>query len=82
MPQPSPRADRHTLIKRLSYDLIGLPLTPKEISEFINDKSPEAYNRLVERLLASPHLANAGAGTGPTRLAMPIVMDTKKIAHA
>ena len=53
--QPSPRADRHTLIKRLSYDLIGLPPTPKEISEFINDKSPEAYNRLVERLLASPH---------------------------
>ena len=53
--QPSPRADRLTLIKRLSYDLIGLPPSPKEVSEFINDKSPEAYNRLVERLLDSPH---------------------------
>ena len=53
--KPSPRADRNTLIKRLNYDLIGLPPTPKEVSEFINDKSPKAYDSLVERLLASPH---------------------------
>ena len=53
--QPSPQADRHTLIKRLYYDLIGLPPSPKEVRDFINDKSPKAYDRLVERLLASPH---------------------------
>jgi mono/diheme cytochrome c family protein len=53
--QPSPPADRHTLIKRLSYDLLGLPPTPKEVDDFVNDKSPAAYGKLVDRLLASPH---------------------------
>jgi hypothetical protein len=52
---PSPEADRRTLIRRLSYDLIGLPPTPKEISAFVADKSPKAYGALVDRLLASPH---------------------------
>ena len=53
--QPSPQADRNTLIKRLSYDLIGLPPTPGEVEAFKNDKSSEAYNKLVGRLLASQH---------------------------
>ena len=53
--QPSPHADRNTLIKRLSYDLIGLPPTPGEVEAFVNDKSSEAYNKLVGRLLASQH---------------------------
>ena len=53
--QPSPQADRNTLIKRLSYDLIGLPPTPGEVEAFANDKSSEAYNKLVGRLLASQH---------------------------
>jgi mono/diheme cytochrome c family protein len=52
---PSPAADRPTLIKRLSYDLIGLPPTPSEVNDFANDKSPDAYGKLVNRLLASPH---------------------------
>jgi mono/diheme cytochrome c family protein len=52
---PSSAADRPTLIKRLSYDLLGLPPTPMEIDAFINDKSPAAYGKLVDRLLASPH---------------------------
>lgn len=52
---PSPEADRRTLLRRLSLDLIGLPPTPEEISVFLNDKSPHAYQRQVERLLASPH---------------------------
>ncbi len=52
---PSPRAPRHVLIKRLSYDLIGLPPTPAEVEAFVNDKSPDAYEKLVDRLLASPH---------------------------
>ncbi|MBC8327038.1 MAG: PSD1 domain-containing protein [Verrucomicrobia subdivision 3 bacterium] len=51
----SPAADRPTLIKRLSYDLLGLPPTPKEVNAFVNDKSADAYSKLVDRLLASPH---------------------------
>ena len=52
---PSPEADRRTLIRRLSFDLIGLPPTPAEVKAFVEDKRPDAYERLVERLLASPH---------------------------
>ena len=52
---PSPQADRRTLIRRLSYDLLGLPPTPAEVEAFVNDASPRAYERLVDRLLASPH---------------------------
>lgn len=52
---PSPAADRYTLIKRLYYDLIGLPPTPEAVDAFVNDDSPEAYARLVDDLLASPH---------------------------
>jgi len=49
----APEAPRATLIRRLSYDLIGLPPTPKEIDEFVADLRPDAYERLVDRLLAS-----------------------------
>ncbi|MFM8471185.1 MAG: PSD1 and planctomycete cytochrome C domain-containing protein, partial [Limisphaerales bacterium] len=52
---PSPEADRPTLIRRLSLDLLGLPPRPAEVDAFVNDKSPDAYEKLVERLLASPH---------------------------
>jgi hypothetical protein len=51
----SPEANRATLIRRLSFDLIGLPPSPREIDDFVQDKSPKAYEQLVERLLASPH---------------------------
>ena len=51
---PSPEADRRTLIRRLSFDLRGLPPTPREIEEFAGDRSAGAYERLVDRLLASP----------------------------
>ncbi len=51
---PSPQASRRTLIRRLSFDLLGLPPTPPEIDAFENDQQPLAYERLVERLLASP----------------------------
>src|SRR5438093_10378507 len=52
--RPSPEADRRTLIRRLSFDLIGLPPAPEEIEAFIADKDPRAYEKLVDRLLASP----------------------------
>jgi hypothetical protein len=53
---PSPEADRTTLIRRLSLDLTGLPPTVEEVDVFLADQTTDAYERLVERLLASPHL--------------------------
>ncbi|MHC4402183.1 MAG: PSD1 and planctomycete cytochrome C domain-containing protein [Planctomycetota bacterium] len=53
--RPSPEAERRTLIRRLSFDLIGLPPKPDEIDAFTGDRSPGAYEKLVDRLLASPH---------------------------
>jgi hypothetical protein len=53
--KPSPEADRATLLRRLSLDLIGLPPSPKEIDAFTADPSPDAYEKQVDRLLASPH---------------------------
>ncbi len=50
----SPDADKRTLIRRLSFDLLGLPPTPEQIAEYVGDASPGAYERLVDRLLASP----------------------------
>ncbi len=51
---PSPEADRHTLIRRVTYDLHGLPPTAAETEAFLADKSPDAYEKLIDRLLASP----------------------------
>ncbi|MCA9449958.1 MAG: DUF1549 domain-containing protein, partial [Candidatus Omnitrophica bacterium] len=54
-------ADKHALVRRLFLDLIGLPPTPTEVDEFMNDDSPEAYEKLVNRLLASPHFGERWA---------------------
>jgi hypothetical protein len=51
---PAPEADARTLIRRLSLDLTGLPPSPEEIEDFVRDPSPDAYEKLVDRLLASP----------------------------
>lgn len=51
---PSPKADRRILIRRLAYNLLGLPPTPEQIRQFVNDPHPFAYERLVEKFLASP----------------------------
>lgn len=50
----SPEADKRTLIRRLSFDLLGLPPSPEQIDEFLRDQSPDAYQKLVDRLLALP----------------------------
>ena len=52
---PAPEADQATLIRRLSLDLLGLPPTPTEVDAFVSDTRPHAYERLVHRLLGSPH---------------------------
>ena len=51
---PAPEADRRTLIRRASFDLIGLPPTPEEVEAFVADDAPQAYERLIDRLLADP----------------------------
>jgi hypothetical protein len=51
----APRADKFTLVRRAYLDLIGLPPTPDEAAQFLNDRSPDAWERLIDRLLASPH---------------------------
>jgi hypothetical protein len=51
---PAPEADKRTLIRRVTFDLVGLPPTPEEIDDFLADDRPDAYERLIDRLLASP----------------------------
>src|ERR1041385_2254028 len=70
---------RRTLIRRVSFDLLGLPPTPEEVEAFVEDSAPDAYAKLVDRLLASPHphpprlvrsarpAAHAGGGRGVRR---------------
>jgi mono/diheme cytochrome c family protein len=60
--KPSPEADRPTLIRRVYLDLTGLPPSPQEVDAFVNDHSPDAYERIVDRLLASPHYGERWAG--------------------
>ena len=52
--KPNPPADHLTLLRRATVDMTGLPPTPEEIQQFLNDKSPNAYEKVVDRLLASP----------------------------
>jgi hypothetical protein len=51
----APEADRYTLVRRVYLDLIGVPPTPEEVEAFVGDESPDAYEKLVDKLLASPH---------------------------
>lgn len=58
---PSPRADRPTLLRRVSLDLTGLPPTPEEVEAFVTDNAPDAFERVVDRLLASPRFGERWA---------------------
>jgi hypothetical protein len=58
---PSPEADRRTLLRRVTLDLTGIPPTPQEADAFLNDRSPDSYDKVVDRLLASPAYAEMRA---------------------
>jgi len=74
---PSPTADRRTRIRRVTYDLTGLPPTAEQVAAFLRDRAPDAYQRLVDRLLASPHYGERWGRhwltwpATPTRVATP-----------
>ena len=53
--QPAPEASKSTLVRRLYYDVVGMPPTPEDVAAFVADQRPDSYERLVDRLLASPH---------------------------
>ena len=53
--KPNPPADKRTLLRRATFDLIGLPPTPEEVDAFLKDDAPDAFEKVVDRLLASPH---------------------------
>jgi len=59
--QPAPPAAKADLVRRVSFDLTGLPPSPEEIDSFVNDRSPDAYARLVDRLLENPHFGERWA---------------------
>jgi len=62
----SPPADKRTLLRRATFDLTGLPPTPEEVAAFLKDDSPDAFEKVVDRLLAVPPMASGGAVTGWT----------------
>jgi Protein of unknown function (DUF1549)/Planctomycete cytochrome C len=67
----SPDTDRATLLRRVSFDLTGLPPSPEEQAAFLADSRPDAYEKVVDRLLASPHYGERWGATGSTRPATP-----------
>jgi hypothetical protein len=78
--QPAPEADRFALMRRLHLDLTGLPPTPEEADVFVQDKRPDAYERLVGGCSRPRILASAGDGTGWTSHVTRTVRATKSIA--
>ena len=82
--QPSAEAKKRELIRRVTLDLTGLPPTPDEVEAFVNDKTDDAYSKVVDRLLASPStLANIARIIGwmPHVMRIPMVSITTTIAR-
>jgi hypothetical protein len=77
--RPAAEATRHTLIRRLTFDLTGLPPSPQEVADFLSDTAPDAYERLVDRLLASPRY---GEHWGRHWLDVARYSDTKGYVYA
>ena len=75
--KPSPEADKHTLLRRVTFDLTGMPPSPEEIDDFLADQSEDAYEKVVDRLLSSPTTGNRWRPIGWMRPVMPIPTDTK-----
>lgn len=73
---PSPEVDRRSLLRRLTFDLTGLPPTPEDVDSFVRDKNPGAYERVVDRLLASPRFGERLAS-----LWLPLVRYAQDQAH-
>ena len=71
--KPAPRAGKRTLIRRATIDLTGLPPSPEEVDTFLKDESPEAFAKMIDRLLASPDMENAGRAIGSMWRAMPTI---------
>ena len=80
---PNPPADRPTLIRRVSFDLTGLPPTPEEIAAFLKDPASDAesFSKVVNRLLDSP-TENAGGGTGSMSRVTPTLLATERITRS
>ena len=72
---PSPPADRRTLLRRVTFDLTGLPPTPAEYKAFIEDPSPQAFATVVDRLLAPNATENGGDAIGSTSRVTPMPTD-------
>src|SRR4029434_2519390 len=73
---PSPRAERRTLVRRLTYDLTGLPPTPAEVDAFLKDKRADAYERLVGGVLGAPTF-----GEGMASIWLPLARYAEDQAH-
>jgi len=80
--KPNPPATKLELIRRAFFDLIGLPPTPEQITAFEKDKSPDAWPRLIDRLLSLPQYGERWAGTGSMSRASPRATATSATAKS